>query len=647
MNSQSKTAAAYIVITLLSVFLFLDHFRGVLFFDEWGLLLSLQESPNVWKWILTPVSGHFTPTHKLLFAALYELFGAWFLPFKIVSFLLYLFAGFLLVRIIPIYLGRSSLIPLLVFALYMTTAAFSEVVSWSNHYREQIFLIGVLGWILHTERYFNLSTTRPSSLSWPIFFFLLVTTSLSNPILGIGVIGIYFGIIFAFRQDQKKRFAPFIISHLILSLILVGYLVVALRPTITAQLSQETTNQIVLSWETLGAAIGRTIEFIARGIIFPFLGIERYLPSIWQTFLATFFWFIFVIFAAYRAQSAHHRRVLIATSALLGGFSFLQLLYRPTLSFVLEWNKYAYIPGAFFMIASAIAFAQYRTRIKWYAALLIIVLNAGYAFRTVPNDYQVFTRSPEIKALISDFENTFTFAPRSYPVLYNSWFDWGCFLPNMPVRLHNLWGLSRATRDLPQRFFDEHSLEFKTDRKAFEKLLDTEPMLRSFYLKYRRQIRVTLKDQEMIPFGPLMNDEYWLLDLSSLHHRLPHLQRLEGVWGTFARSNSNTVHSDLVTESGEIVSSYKISASTLVDNRTSPIWSGEIQLTDKPLYLRISSPDATASSTEALYIVPNPNEGQEFYLCKTNLNIESCKVTGKKITGTFVSEAVGVERSSF
>lgn len=652
-NTMQPIFRAMLSIVPVAAFFYLykNHLNGVLFFDEWTYLVNLQAAPNPLEFVTTPVSGHFTPTHLGLFYVLQHLFGTWMPAFKIVSLILYVATAFLLRAVLRQALPKTSLTPQFVFALFLMNGAFSEIVSWSAHYREQLFVVGLLGWMLSSQSALK-SPQKTSPLVGAALSFAVLCHSMSNAILGIGLAALYLALA-VFPDWRRLIRTRLFLVYIVLSAVFFGFFWFELRHTLSAQVRAESPQASLTSVGYLISAILSSLEFLGRGLVFPFLNVaKRETHSAWA-FIGAFAWLAAVSSHSLVAKKASSDAKRLAQFCILVTLLlvFAQNWYRPGLQFTLEWNKYSYIPGIGFLLASAVTLEAVHVSIKHGVYLILIALNTYAAAKNVPSDYEVFTRHPQVTALIKDFRDTFERRTTTPPLLFNSRFDWGNFPPGVTPRLSNLFRLSTATRHQEVQFFDETSPDFKALSANFKSVLAHDDGLRKFYLKYRALVSLAEKDSDKDVTPPLQTNSFFVIELGPLAAKMSNLLKIEAQAGTFARVNNNTIVAQIVNIKGEELANFKTAASTIADNRFFTLWAGDISLeTATPLYLAVFSPDASHESTEVFYRQTKPELFSSYRACKGSLaphTLAKCLENGDIVHGNFALRIEGSTRPSF
>jgi len=404
-----------------------------LFFDEWMYLEELADAPSRIRWVLSPMQEHFTPIAKSIFVLNNLLFGYAGQAYTTVSLLLQV--CFILTTCWFLHVARLRQGTVCLVALVLaTTGAYAEVVIWC-HDKLPLFLIGLfgaLGCFLRADREYLRSSTHP-----PIWQLAGVSICLllSMASLGLGVFTLLL-------------FAVFVLTYRPSAVLRRGMVLALALPTLTYAALY-----VVFAWQGvwsdfharvgngLGAAgilsAAHTSLFsVVYGAILPLVHVHRrpseatYLDGWVSTLLAMALLGAILVSwrMARRADRMSHpneatgsiRTALVVLGvALTLVTSLSQNFYRargtyPGLQFVMEWNRYAFLPiiGLIVWLAasfeSATDFASDRVR-RWS----LVVLSTG-VLAMLPssvaeaNGYQAyFFRNARVREIQTAFEPVF------------------------------------------------------------------------------------------------------------------------------------------------------------------------------------------------------------------------------------------------
>jgi hypothetical protein len=401
-----------------------------LFYDDWMYFEERADAPNWIRWALSPMQEHFTPIAKSIFVLDNLLFGYRGAAYTAVSLVLYLGLILTICRFLcAISLARATV--LLVAFTLGTAAVYSETVIWS-HDKLVLFLLGLvgaLGFFFRAERKSS-GQTRTAPLVGLGCCLLLSMAS-----LGLGIFTLVLFALFAIVLRPWALLSRDMLCAIALPALAFGvaYLVFAhqgVSSDVAVRVGGSLSPRAILE-----AARASLFTFVF-GSLLPLFHVHRR-PA--ETLFASraavaalagalFFAVVLSLLLTRRADRAdrassplagNRTALLVFALALIAITSMSQNLYRAHgtyagLGFVLEWNRYAFLPATGLILGLAavwdatLRLAPTRLRqagLVTAAAALAMMLPASVA---EVNAYQTyFLRNARVKEIQAAFEPMF------------------------------------------------------------------------------------------------------------------------------------------------------------------------------------------------------------------------------------------------
>lgn len=475
-----------------------------LHFDEWLHLTELGRSPSALTWVLAPYQEHFTPLSKLVYLLNLWMFGYEAGYFTLVNTILYITLFVTIVRLLH-QLSYSLWSIAAVAILLNWNAVFPEAIIW-EHQKMHLFLIGLVNAVTSYLRSRDQGDWR-GHLETTGFLLLSMLS------FGFGVFTIVPFIVFVLLKEgallvSGKAWKPVVLASLCFAALFLAFAYSGVNEDYSARTSAETHSTAYLL-----KTVKISVMAFWYGIVLPFLGVFQ-TPSVeefsssWSIFIGISLSFLAGFCGLMVSRTKNNRDrfglfpVLGFALALIGIFTFAQAFYRggasyEGLKFLLDWNRYAFIPGVGFVIVIGVcveALFRMLPRKEVMVVALLVLTAPGLVFarsivERTAHFQEFFFRNDAIRDVVRDYELVFHSEViadfKTAPLPDIAWVN-PLLVPGYPLYLsHFVRYHPRSRRVEPPRILTFEELEQLSPverEKIFEAAL-THPILGPLYAR--------------------------------------------------------------------------------------------------------------------------------------------------------------------
>jgi hypothetical protein len=591
-------SSQWLILALIGVILvvFARHLRpGALFWDEWIYVKELQASNSYLEWILSPTTGHVFIPAKLLFVTIYHFFGISLFPFRAASLALHCLIAKALYDLCRKEAG--VLAAFVTAALVSLSVAYEEVIAWSAHYREQCFVLFFLLW---NREVFRVRGEQDSSTS---FRSLLAVVYLWLMVFSYGniVFGLLFGVMFSLLFARLLLREGLLTSQLVSMVAILGVYLLFYKHDLAQQIAVQSSEALNISVSRLIEAFQRLGIFLLHGVFEPL-----FVSGLWAASTPVALLIVSLITAIGLYDCFRCRQLSLISkvgwywlTALIITFS--TVWYRSDVAFVLDWNKYSFLPIVFFAAGLSLVIRAARRSVRLCLITFVVIATVSGIFGEKRRGYDALIRHAGVMDFLSDFRELREELRLFDGNLPDISLDWPIFIKDASPSLSLLKQADPRLRSSKVRFVDvDDERGDVPNNRISPEFSRGSPKLKSFYRRYLSHPGLaTEANGGVIELG---GEGFLVQELNLSGEVYGWLTGLEFVIGHGDLSNRGVIEVLIHDGDFKIHSTINRQISQFTNNRPVRLESAPIKIAQAPIFISLQIQPANFERPIAVYL---------------------------------------------